>query len=242
MAPLDRYALAGSVAPVYESDSDLQGFVNVEQTPLRRPKTKSATPKKTVTFAKSAFVREIDSLKEYPEAVKSQIWLKRKDYNKFKESCRRIIEWVSSREQYSFGPDSQDEEDKLFCSRGLERYTADGAAKFMERSRAMRSDLYVLHITGASPDEIADMMCVHSAICVAEALDRAHQDGRVAKRYQREHTVSHATTSLLPNMLPKVRTLLDHEDATPQTIKASRMINRQPFRQVRFTAMGWSYE
>lgn len=224
MAPLYRFQL--DFPPIFECDSD-EGFVEVSVSKQQQPLK--------VRFAESASVKWVDSKKNYPADVKAQLWYKRKDYNRFRDSCRRIIEWISSRDLLiSLGPDTDEEEH--FCARGLERYTQDGSMRYAERFHSMKNDLYVLCMTGARPNEIAELMQMHSADSVMEARERARQDAYAAKRYQKE------PSTRMSSLMPKVRPIKDqlHDDLT--NTKGRRGVDQQPFRPLRQSTPSYFFQ
>lgn len=238
MAPLER-RFDDSPRAVFDIDGD-DGFTFLHPShPLQQEddntKVSVKTPKKQLRFSDSVIVWWIEDKKAYPDERKGLIWYKKKDFNRFKESCRRIVEWVDSRHQFAFGPDVE-EDNSYFCSRGLERYTRDGNVRFLERTNARANDMYVLRLTGANPEEIAALMAVHSTPCVSEALDRARHDAQSARIYERESSSGRRVLSskALPNMLPEVRAIWDQRDEILST-KGLKSMDRQPIRPVRYT-------
>lgn len=241
MAPLERHPhLLATTSPraVYESDID-DGFTLIHSTPLEPELTKKPTglPKK-LRFADSVGVRWIEDKKQFPEEHKAQIWYKKKDFNRFKESCRRIVDWVDSRSQFAFGPTMDESEDDFyFCSRGLERYTSEGNAKFVERTLSKATDMYVLRVTGARPNELAELMAIHSAPCVSEALERAEQDALAAQEYQRRgrgrKTTNHNNKQSNNSLLPKVRAIWDQREEFLGVV-TRKPVDREPTRSMWF--------
>ena len=228
MAPLQRFHQLWSINlfdDVYaETDED---FVDLQvatvplqdhypsQQPQHSLDTKhslpsSTTTKKSVSFSLSNDICIIDSKQALSEEEKANIWYDKKDFHRFKDSCRRIIEWVSSSQnQFSFfGPwDSNQEDDEdttKYCMRGLERHTRDGNAKYIQRITARGNDLYILRMTGANSEEVATIMVQHSLACVAEAHERARQDALAAWRYQHEPSLELVPTSTTTNFQPKL--------------------------------------
>lgn len=165
-----------------------------------------STTKKTVSFSMSNDVCIIENKTSLSEQEKEQIWYDKKDYARFKDSCRRIIEWISHRNhphqhhqqqlQQQVGSSgrawedqdgNEDEGETKYCLRGLEKYTREGTDKYIQRNNSRANDLYILRMTGANSDEIATIMRQHSLLCVAEAQERARQDALAASRYQHYH-------------------------------------------------------
>jgi hypothetical protein len=182
MAPLDRLHMASQ--PIFLCDSATPSLDSEEEEGFVQVRSKA----RNVTFSHSVKVYHVENKKQYPEEHKSQIWYKKKDFTRFRDSCRRIVEWVSaSRSIFSFVPDSDEDEQSHFCSRGLERYSQEGSMRYAERLNSMRNDLYLLSRTGARPEEISELMGMHSAICGAEARERAREDSQAAKRHHGQH-------------------------------------------------------
>ena len=154
MAPLQRIELWSTLPNLFDevySETD-EGFVDLQVTtiPLHddhydahadttkhttTSAARSTTSKKTVSFAMSHDVCIIDNKTCLSAEEKAQIWYDKKDYHRFKDSCRRIIEWISHRHYHygSFfanqdGNDNTEEETK-YCIRGLERHTREGTDK-----------------------------------------------------------------------------------------------------------------
>ena len=178
---------------VYEYDVD-EGFVQLQ--PPRHPTQGRKDHPRKVRFAECVLIQEVENQTGYSETAKSRIWYNKKDYRQFKDSCRRVVEWISAKDPFSVGMIDQEEEHSYFCARGLERYTTDGSKRYAKRFNSMKNDMLILRHTGARPSEVADLMSIHSAVCVAEALDLAREDAKAARRYQRKRTTKASSSAV----------------------------------------------
>lgn len=213
MAPLQRFHLLSQ--HLFDDSETDEGFtiVQVPTVPLQLPLAVKPALSKVVHFSDSMDVCMIENKTNFSEEVKSQIWYKKKEFNCFKDSCRRIVDWISNRShhRHSFGPFDEDEEDVHYCTRGLERYSREGTTRYLERMNAKWNDLYVLRLTGATPTEVAELMALHSEPCVAEAQERARDDARAVSRYQMERRKQELKDTM-PNLMPRVRMIRDQRD------------------------------
>ena len=116
-----------ATAPLQEHYQNSQADTKPNAAPSTSSSTSSKTKKKSVSFSLSNDVCIIENKKLLPEEEKANIWYEKKDFYRFKDSCRRIIEWTTSRHHSlnycSLNPwghdDLNDEEETKFCMRGL---------------------------------------------------------------------------------------------------------------------------
>jgi hypothetical protein len=206
MAPLERFFSARS-----SLDDKIKFGPNddvIEAADLWVDSQPSSQNKK-VHFCGTVAIVRIQSKKTMPSSIKSTLWYHKKDYARFRESCREFHQQPSVRKYDSSSSNDYDEEE--YCSRGLEKFSRNGTLQYTERHTRMMNDFYLVRITGGSEDEIARLLIAHSNVCKQEALERARKDERDALLYHMKSVRSNNDALLISNLLPKARNLLDRE-------------------------------
>ena len=218
MAPLERFFSARSSLDdkiKFGSEDDVLDAADlwVDSQP--------SSQSKKVQFCSTVAIVRIQSKKTLPSSIKSTLWYHKKDYTRFRESCREFHQRPSVRPCHS--PSSNDHDEDEYCSRGLEKFSRNGTLQYTERYTRMLNDFYLVRITGGSEDEIARLLVAHSNVCKQEALERARKDERDALLYHMKSVRSSTDSLLISNLLPKARNLLDREATS--TFEEKKMSN-----------------
>jgi hypothetical protein len=256
MAPLERFFSARSS---FNDPIEWQPEEDVLEAADLWADSQSSVPfpqNKKVQFCGTVTIVRIISKKSLPSNIKATMWYHKRDYARFRDSCRELQERALARSHHYPSTTATSEfDDEENCSRGLEKFSRNGTYQYMERYKRMMNDFYLVRITGGSPDEISRLLTAHSNVCRQEALERARKDERDALLYQMK-TLSSSDTVLISNLLPKARDLLDrqaHSSVTEETktsnsttsaakssyVMASTSARARQMRQQRLSASRW---
>jgi hypothetical protein len=214
MPPRERYS-----PPSFDSYSDGDGDDSAGRIQVRQ---------KTVLFSQeSPQIKPIRHRNDYSRDEKLSIWYTRKDYKKFRKSCKESIQridfYFANNRFHSWEEEADTQSTGSFCARGLERYTRDGSIRYLERRTDMMTEMMFLGHSQYHSTDLATLVSAHSAPCVAEARARGRQDERSALRYSIHNNKNNLnldnTTAAPPNnkrpllvRMPRLRPLMDRRE------------------------------
>ena len=134
--------------------------------------------RESVRFASTEVVW-IENRAVYTNEHKEELWYTRNDFYRFKDGCKKIMEWLSNRRCFdpTFEPDI---DDATHCTRGLEKWTKDGSARYLDRRNHLIGEIYNSTAKGISPNQLAVLARSLTDQSKTEAEERGLKDEKVA--------------------------------------------------------------